>query len=151
MVFISKSYFKRLFQMDVSNYIRQHNEAASVVSEIEALVSGNAVVDSAKVASLINTLVGKLKIHLSMEDKSIYPRAKESSNGDLRAMAIKLENEMSGLAGSLIEFSQKWRLANAIEDDMASFISESRVVFSALKKRIEVEERDFYPLVAEHA
>lgn len=137
--------------MDMSSYLRQHADAATVVSEIEKLLAGTEVKDSKEVRSLLNRLIGKLNIHLSVEDKNVYPRAKSSDNAELKALAIKLENEMKDLGGALKSYSDKWNTASKIEEGQADFIKESQAVFTALKNRIEQEESRFYPLLAEHA
>ncbi len=136
--------------MDMSSFINQHNEAVDVVKQISALISGGTVEDAAEVRKLLSSLVGKLSIHLAMEDQSIYPKAKASDNAQLKAMAEKLETEMDGIAGALKDYSAKWILPAKINENQAEFISETNQLFEALGKRIAVEEGEFYPLCAEN-
>ncbi len=136
--------------MDMSPFITQHAEAAGVIGEIETLMQGGTVQDADKIRALLSTLVGKLSVHLAIEDKNIYPKAKESENATLKALAEEMESSMAGLAQDLMAYSTKWASAIKINENTAEFITETKGVFDALKKRIELEETKFYPLVAEN-
>jgi hemerythrin-like domain-containing protein len=134
--------------MDMSNFLSQHKDAATVVGQIEGKIAAGVAANADEIRSLLNGLVGKLKIHLAMEDKNIYPKAAESSDPTLKQMSVKLQQEMDGLAGALVAYSQKWMMAATIKAQPDAFAAETKAVFDALKKRITVEERDFYPLCA---
>lgn len=137
--------------MFTDSFKTQHREALEVAGKIAAEFSGDTVKNPDAVRTQLSALIGKLTIHLAMEDKSLYPKAEASSNEDLRKMSIKLKTEMSGLAQAVVTYGQKWGTSAKIAADQKTFITETKGVFDALKKRIDVEERDFYPLVDKSA
>ncbi|HNQ91653.1 MAG TPA: hemerythrin domain-containing protein [Alphaproteobacteria bacterium] len=132
--------------MIVDSLIHQHKEALEVAGKIAAQFDGNTVKNPDEVRSLLSTLLGKLTIHLAMEDKNLYPKAEASGDTDLAKMSVKLRTEMSGLADAVVSYGKKWPSGSAIAANQAAFITETKGVFDALAKRIQVEERDFYPL-----
>lgn len=133
--------------MDMTKFLRQHQEAAEVVKQIESKMGAGVPAHADEIRSLLSGLVGKLKIHLSLEDKDLYPKALGSSDAALKQIGARLQKEMSGLAGALLDYSNKWT-ASAIKATPDAFVTETKGVVAALKKRIEVEEKEFYPLCA---
>lgn len=137
--------------MFTDSFKTQHREALEVAGKIAAEFSGDTVKNPDAARTQLSALIGKLTIHLAMEDKNLYPKAESSSNEDLRKMSVKLKTEMSGLAQAVVAYGQKWGTAAKIAADQKTFITETKGVFDALKKRIDVEERDFYPLIDKSA
>jgi hemerythrin-like domain-containing protein len=45
---------------------------------------------------MLSRLFGKLSVHLTLEDSSLYPRCQQHSDEKLREMAKRFANEMSG-------------------------------------------------------
>ncbi|HRK98118.1 MAG: hemerythrin domain-containing protein [Alphaproteobacteria bacterium] len=136
--------------MNITSFLDQHKGAAEIVGQIESHISSGSVGDPSAVRTLLSSLVGKLSIHLAMEDKNIYPKAAVSDNAELKAMSARLQTEMSGLADVLKSYSGKWSNASDISASQSEFIAETKGIVSALKNRISVEERDFYPLVEKY-
>lgn len=138
--------------MDMTSFKDQHKEVGALVASIEAqMAKGAASMDADKVQHELSSLVGKLKIHLAMEDKSVYPRAEASANAELKACAGKMKQEISGLAGALLSYNDKWVVAAKIKEAPQAFIDDTKGVFAALKKRVQMEETQFYPLVEKFA
>jgi hemerythrin-like domain-containing protein len=137
--------------MFTDSFKTQHREALDVAGKVAAEFSGDTVKNPDNARTHLSALIGKLTIHLAMEDKNLYPKAEASSNEDLRKMSVKLKTEMSGLAQAVVTYGQKWSTSAKIAADQKGFITETKGVFDALKKRIDVEERDFYPLVDKSA
>jgi hypothetical protein len=55
--------------------------------------------------------------------------------------------EMGGLSQVFEEFKNNFATTNKIASNSAAFLSESQKIFLALKKRIEKENKDLYPLL----
>lgn len=128
------------------NFRRQHNDMMDLVSEITAHLDEKTVASaSGDVASLLARLSGKLSVHLTQEDKFLYPRMKDSGNANAQRLALSFQNEMGGLSQTYTDFAKRYRGGRSIEADPAGFVREAKQIFSALKERIERENRDLYP------
>lgn len=134
--------------MDISPYVKQHQEALGLARQLQQKLQ-EAQPPVQEIARILVELSGKLKFHLSMEDKFVYPKAATSANADLQATAKRMQTEMLGIADAFAKYVGEWN-SNSISRDLGRFTSETTGILAALKKRIELEEDKFYPLVREH-
>lgn len=129
------------------NFRRQHNDMLGIVADITKRLDERTLSKEADdVASMLARLSGKLSVHLTQEDNFLYPRLKNSGNAKAKSLADSFQDEMGGLSQTYMEFAKRYRGGRSIEADPATFIREVRVIFSALKERIERENRELYPV-----
>lgn len=134
--------------MDISPYIKQHAETLDLAQQLEQKLQ-EAKPSVQEIIGILIKLSGKLKFHLSMEDKFVYPKAITAKNADLKSTAERMQAEMLGIADAFSNYAAAWN-SKSISEDMSKFASETTGILTALKKRIELEEQKFYPLVREH-
>lgn len=133
------------------NFRKQHAEMVELVRKIEPLLDPQKLVTAAGEArTLLSTLIGKLSLHLAVEDNSLYPRLKQHKDGKVRELATKFETEMSGVKPVVEAFSRKWT-ESAIRTDPKAFCDETRKIFAVLGDRIQRENTQFYPVVDQAA
>ena len=131
-------------------YREQHVELAALATDVRKSADAlRTEADCASVRGDLSRLAGKLMVHLSMEDKVMYPRLSEHADASLRATADSFASEMGGIAGAFTAYSAKWT-ASAIKADMAGFGKETRAVMEVLLGRIQRENTTLYPLVDRH-
>jgi hypothetical protein len=125
------------------NFRRQHQELAAVANAIERAV---ATEDGQHLRRLLGRLSGKLQMHAAMEEKALYPRLIDHEREDVRAVAVRLRNDVGEVYAFVGAFIGRWSEAGAIEKDHTRFAEEAPAVFTLLRRRVEVEERELYPL-----
>jgi len=126
---------------------RQHNDILKAIDQIESKVNRKSIESNAKsIAKGINELSGKLKIHLSHEDRYLYPNFKKSKNLDLKNKANQYIQEMGDLSGVYNDFKSRFNTPTKILKKQENLIKESKLVFKAVKKRIHQEDTDLYKL-----
>lgn len=129
------------------NFRAQHKEIAAAVSDVEKLLDPAAAGQkAAEISKLLVVLSGKITFHLGMEDKYLYPLLQGSNAPNLKAMADEYIKDMGSLAGAFKDYMASWSFSKRIEENSPEFITQTKAVFAALKKRIEREESDLYPL-----
>jgi len=127
---------------------KQHDEMLEVVKEISSHLDINNIEENiVKVRSLFITLVGKLSVHLIMEDKSLYPQLLNHDNEEIKTVAQKFINEMGNISNVLDEYKKEWIQSGNILDRPQDFIDATHELFSALGNRIERENNELYRLV----
>ncbi|MDD4509789.1 MULTISPECIES: hemerythrin domain-containing protein [Caproicibacterium] len=133
--------------MNISDLKRQHTEILSLIASIETLSAEN--IDSAAkdIVYNINTLSGKMKMHLLSEDQFLYPSLMNSSDKRIKETACKFSEEMGGLAGAFQPFVKQYNVPSGITQQKDNFSAESKKVFGLIKERIENEDRKLYPLI----
>ena len=128
------------------NFREMHAELVTLAGEIGARLDPAALAaDAGPARSLLSTLIGKLTIHLAMEDKSLYPQLKSHPDPEVRASAERFDAEMAAMAPAVLAFGQRWTEA-AIREDAAVFCEETRKLFAVLADRIKRENTQLYDL-----
>jgi hemerythrin-like domain-containing protein len=95
----------------------------------------------------INTLAGKLNIHMRTEDKFLYPQLINSKDDKLKKVAIEYSEEMGNIYMIFNEFKNQFNTKNKILNDKDKFLMEIRRVLSLLKNRIDKEDINLYPKI----
>jgi hemerythrin-like domain-containing protein len=90
---------------------------------------------------------GKLKIHLAMEDKGLYPMLAHHADQSIRVMGESYSKEMATITDAFLKFSQEWLNQGAIEKDPSGFIAATRKIFGQLGKRIDRENKELYTVL----
>ena len=128
------------------SYRRQHGELLAYAGKISPLLNEkDAKKNAGEIRKMLSDLIGKLQVHLTMEDKALYPNMMKSTDKEVRETATKFSNEMGGIKDVVTSFSSKWT-ADAIEKSPADFCKECCGIFSALARRIEAEDAVLYDM-----
>lgn len=133
-----------------TKFREQHDEMLSITSEIKKHLNIKQLSNDAnEVRSLLSRLLGKLSVHLAMEDKSLYPSLFEHSDERVKSMAKRYSDEMGGIAGTVNTYKNQWLSSSKIQDNPSEFINQTKGLFGALAKRIERENAELYKMVDE--
>ncbi len=128
----------------------QHDDLLKIASEISTHLNVNELShDASEVRSLLSKLLGRLSVHLSMEDKALYPRLLEHSDERVKSMAKRFIDEMGGLGEAVNVYKDKWPTALAIQKNPGDFIEQTKQIFDALTKRIKKENNELFKTVDE--
>lgn len=127
---------------------KQHDELLGLANSLAAeLDSTKLAKDATAARSALSKLAGKLTLHLSAEDQHLYPDLMASDDSETRATAKKFVDEMGGIASAFLAYNEKWRTTSSIQSGPAEFIEETKGIYGALAKRIEMENTKLYPLM----
>lgn len=130
----------------------QHEEILAIVRNIEAeLVMDKLKKDPNTVLKMFAAFSGKLKIHLAMEDKGLYPMLAHHADQNVRMLGESYSKEMATITEAFVSFSKEWLNQVAIEKNPSGFIAATRKIFTALGKRIDKENRELYTALEKSA
>lgn len=133
---------------DISNLTRQHQSIRGYVEQITELINKNNIEEDAnEIAKGINTLAGRLKIHLQSEDEHLYPKLLTSENKEIKRIAETYIKDMGNINTVFEKYKNQFNTKSKICFDIECFKQESKVVFSVLKKRLDQEDNNLYPLI----
>ena len=133
---------------DINNLLRQHNDILNLANKISSYTTDRQIADHAfDISMLLGQLAGKLKIHMTTEDKFLYPSLLGHGNPKVQAVSKRFLTEMGGLAATFENYKATYFNAKQIAANPATFITESRVIMDALAKRIAKENSELYPLI----
>jgi hypothetical protein len=97
-----------------------------------------------RAAACLNRLMGKLVLHLSVEDRVFYPELSASKDAGVAELAKRYAREMQGTAKAVTAYGAKWGTAGSIRQNPASFVAETREVIRILSDRITRENEELY-------
>ncbi len=135
---------------ETRHFREEHDDLLKIASEVSAHLNVDELSnDASEVRSLLSKLLGKLTIHLAMEDKALYPRLLEYSDERIKSIAKRFIDEMGGLGEAVKSYNNKWSSALPIQKNPSDFIVQTKGIFDALAKRIERENNELYKIVDE--
>ena len=114
-------------------FVAQHDGILAAVKGVRDLLSVTTLATNATpiVLKLAN-LSGKVKMHLAAEDQALYPRLLEKGNDVTKQTTKRFSLEMGGIAAVFEAYMCKWKMAQAIEADVNTFIVETNGLFDTL-------------------
>lgn len=131
-----------------ASYRQHHEELRAIAARIDRVLDRDGLTATAdEAAAVVRELFGKFSVHLAIEDKSLYPRAKAAGDARLHAVASRFESEMGDLGQRFDAYRQSWPGPLAIGRDPARFAQETRAVLTALRERVAREETELYDLI----
>ncbi|MBE6043171.1 hemerythrin domain-containing protein [Clostridium sporogenes] len=134
--------------MNVINLKRQHNDIIGLVNYVLKEIENNMVEQNIQEIVLnINTITGKLKIHLLNEDKYLYPNLINNTDITLDAFGKRFFEEMKEVTMAYENYKSKYNTANKIKQNIEAFNKDTKQVFKTLMDRIQREENELYPLL----
>lgn len=134
--------------MDVINFKRQHIEVMNLANYISDNIKNSTVNQNLnEIVKNINTISGKLKIHLLIEDKYLYPYLLTSEDATLNTFGKKYSEEMKGVTKAYEDYKSKYNTVNIIKQNIERFNEDTKQIFEILSNRIDREENELYPLL----
>lgn len=134
--------------MQTQGFRNQHSEMLKVTSEISARLNADRLSkDATEIRTLLSQLLGKLSVHLAMEDKSLYPKLLQHPETRIRSLAQRFNSEMGSIGKAVAEYQAKWPNPVSIQRDARTFIDHTQNILQSLAKRIAKEDAELYPTV----
>lgn len=129
--------------MSTTNFLHQHQNIQEELDTIEKLMK-DLDTTANDTALHINQLAGKLNVHLSAEDKHLYPSLLKSTDTTLQTLAQSYIDEMGNLCQIFNTYKLKFNTKNKIIDTKAQFKTETIQIIKAIRDRMKKEETDLY-------
>lgn len=131
--------------MNLSIYMEQHQSIREEINIINALINkGNIAEDAGEIALHINLLAGRLNIHLSVEDKYLYPELQETGDAQLKNMVEAYKSEMGELFDEFNTYKVQFNTKPKLMAHEGIFISNTKRIFNQIISRMEKEEKGLY-------
>lgn len=130
--------------MNLKTFHRQHKDIYNAMDEIIKVISSDEI-DAMKLARLINRLAGQLNIHLSSEDKFLYPRLLDDEK--VSDMARSYIDEMGHILKEFTEYREKYNTKTKVLVDINKTVIETKSILKKIRKRMNKEEGELYLLI----
>jgi len=138
--------------MNTQRYRQQHERILNAIETINSRLNPEVIMNNTReVRLLISGLIGKLKFHLSIEDKVIYPGLLNHENSDIASTAQKFIDDMGDIIKTVDMYNERWSNEHVIKADPVVFIQETKLILNKLILRTEKENNELYKMVDELA
>src|SRR5512140_1657334 len=96
--------------MPATDYLRQQHELLTgLLDDAAKLVApGKPVPDPAAALEVVGRLMRALRVHLAVEDKSMYPRLLDHPDAQVQSMARRYLEEMGGLSSAFAGWARRF-------------------------------------------
>ncbi|MFL0250934.1 hemerythrin domain-containing protein [Clostridium neuense] len=136
--------------IDISNFTRQHKDILSDINEIDKIVNRQDYEEYLnEFVSHINNLSGRLKIHLSYEDKFLYPSLVDGQDTELKNLAQEYAHEMGDIADVFSHYKNEFNTKSKIIERLDTFKVNTKHILDEIKNRISKEENGLYKVILE--
>ena len=126
---------------------QQHNELLNLANELQELLDENILVEDGTAARrCLGSFMGRLQMHLAMEDKVLYPELEAHKNPEVATLARRFSAEMKTMPINVVAYNVRWATPSAIKADACGFIEETRAVIKFLTDRIRRENQELYAM-----
>ena len=134
--------------MVIENYLEQHVKIKTQIGVIKKLAIENTLKENAvKIGTEISRLAGIINIHLSSEDKFMYPKMIASENVKVKNTAMVYQNEMGNLLKVFTAFKEKYNTKPKIIENERFFTADLKEIVAQLLTRMNKEEQELYKLL----
>lgn len=131
--------------MDRNTYMKQHKEISTEIEKIQLLLAENNLEKNVEEIALhICTLAGKINVHLSMEDKFMYPKMITSEDEQIKKLALRYQQQMGGIAERFTSYKDKYNTKQKIMEHYGEIKAETQKMFHEILNRVSKEESELY-------
>lgn len=137
--------------INIDNFMRQHKEIIEELDCIDKILNKHDYQSYlGDFVSHINSLAGKLKIHLSTEDQFLYPNLINGKDIEMKNMANSYIDEMGNISNTFTDYKNQFNTKSKIEGKVDVFMSETKYILTEIRKRILKEENELYRLIVKN-
>lgn len=128
-----------------TKFREQHNDLLKAAGELKSQLNANELAkDGTAARRCVGALMGKLILHLTTEDKVLYPELEAHKDPAVANMARRFSNEMKTTAKAVTAYNEKWATPSAIKAKPADFVAETEKLIQVLADRIKRENQELY-------
>jgi hypothetical protein len=126
----------------------EHKRIASMAADLAAMVRQAEPAEPLRLFAFRREFGRILGAHLAREDWVIYPPLLTDPRPEVRELARSLSDEALAFTRAFREYCRLWTTVS-ITADWPGFSKATLDILARLQNRVEVEDRDLYPLAIE--
>jgi hypothetical protein len=124
----------------------EHREIRALLERLNAYLASGESPDPVPFLHFRRDFGRTVTLYLKKADWTLYPRLRASSRPELRAVAVRLGEEIGSLEEAFGAYARRWTSAR-IAHDWPGYRDETQAVVRQLDRRMQLEERELCPLL----
>ncbi len=123
----------------------QHDDLLKLAGELQSLLNvAQLSKDATAARTSLGKLMGRLVLHITTEDKVLYPELTVHNDRTVSELAKRFATEMKGTAKAVVVYNEKWATASKIAASADEFVRETKQILGVLADRIRRENDQLY-------
>ncbi|NJO13464.1 MAG: hemerythrin domain-containing protein [Gammaproteobacteria bacterium] len=128
-------------------YRQQHATIVELLRKLEQdLDVARLQQNTMQVWHLLAELSGQIIVHLSGEDRWLYPELRSCGDPQAEVVARAFSEEMGHIANAFKAYTERWLMPSAIANEPQAFIAQTREIAQTLHHRMRREHIELYAL-----
>ena len=133
--------------MNIDKFRHQHVTILDCIARLRQTVQAGIAEHANDIARQIVAMSGVIKLHLAIEDSTLYPALAHSGDARLARMGSRYQHEMAGIVDDYLSFAHRWNLGTHVAAQPDRFRADANRVLRVLYERMRREDSEFYPAV----
>ena len=133
--------------MNIDKFKHQHLDILAAIGALRQLVHAGIAENADRIAARIVAFSGAVKLHLAVEDRTLYPALEAGGDPQLSRMSRLYQQEMQGIVGAYFAFAAKWNTGRHVAAEPEQFRAEANTVLRQVYERMRREDTEFYPAI----
>ena len=134
--------------IQVKRYLEEHDHLENLVHEIYPHLNVDEINNNTRsVKTLVDDLISSLNVHLSVEDKSLYPLLLNHPDKHVKYTAKIFIQEMGAIRQTVLTYRRKWTSLSKMQESPDGFIEETKMILAALSRRIKKENTELFSML----
>jgi hypothetical protein len=133
--------------MNIDKFKQQHVDILTCIAKLRKLSQAGVVDNAENIAQLIISMSSTIKLHLAVEDRTLYPTLARSRDAFLVSKGRQFQLEMGAIAQAYEKFALRWNSARKLQEDGDAFKADANIVLRRIHERMQRENVDLYPKV----
>ncbi len=129
---------------------KQNKDISELLDVLSVLIEHPHLKSNMHVCEMTTRLNEKVWMHLVFEDNTLYSELSRHHNPDIQKLTQDFHQSAKDVKKLFSSYVRNWCHTHANDADHQAFVDESRQVFELIRKRIELEEKEIFPLVEKH-
>ena len=133
--------------MDIERFKQQHVDILQRIDTLRQLTRDGISSNSHSIAQQVKDLGKVVTLHLAIEDRILYPAVQKAKDATIAAMGAAYQEEMKGIAGRHIRFTNQWSDPARVAAEPDAFRAAANTVLKDVYQRMQRENHEFYPAI----
>lgn len=133
--------------MNIDKYKHTHVDILRRIDSLRDLTRAGVALNASAIAQGIIAIASVIKLHLSAEDRALYPALQRSADTQLVHLSQRFQEDMGPIAATFDAFVRRWNTAQRLRENEAQFRQEANSVLRRVYERMKHEDQHFYPLI----
>jgi len=131
--------------IETKRFTDDHNNLLNIAEKLSKNLDINKLSKDAKETKIIlSDLLSHLHVHLSVEDKAIYPLLLSHSDSYVKSTAQEFVTQFEDIREKINQYKHTWSSTADIQNNPTLFIEQTNDLIAVLLNRIELEDNDLY-------